>query len=126
MNPSKPATVLIVEDQDRIRVLLAEFLSHEGFHVLECPGGESATAALLSTPEIAAVILDWLLSGTPALDVLRQIMGHPSRPGCVIISGYRLDNSILPELAEDRVTFLEKPFTAEMIREALSRLGVTT
>ena len=118
------ARVLIVEDQDKIRVLLAEALTQDGYRVTEHSTSVSALADLDSGNDVGAVILDWILAGAPAEEVFHRIMTHPARHGCVITSGYRLGPPDMADGLEKRVIFVEKPFTPGMIRDALARLGV--
>lgn len=115
------ARILIVEDQDNIRALLAEALAQDGFRVSESPDRASAIRWLTETVDISAVVLDWILDGSPAEDVLRAILDHPARPGCVLTSGYRLAP---PMISNDRVVLVAKPFTQQMIRKALAALGL--
>jgi DNA-binding NtrC family response regulator len=116
--------ILIVEDQERIRMLLAEALVQAGYDVSECSDSESAMTWLDGTSHVAAVILDWILEGVPAEAVLLRVLAHPSRPGCVITSGYRLGPPALTRESSGRIVQVEKPFTPQMIRDALASLGV--
>lgn len=117
----EPARILIVEDQDNIRALLAEALEHEGYQVSESADRKSALQWLSQSRDVSAVVLDWILNGTPAEDVLRTILEHPAQPGCVLTSGYRLGP---PIIANDRIVLVGKPFTQQMILKALAGLGV--
>ncbi|KXG73637.1 Chemotaxis protein CheY [Fervidicola ferrireducens] len=38
----KPKTILVVEDEAKIRILLRDFFEREGFKVLESPNGRHA------------------------------------------------------------------------------------
>jgi DNA-binding response OmpR family regulator len=115
------ARILLVEDHDNIRALLAEALEQEGYEVVECADAPSAIAWLDANAEISAVILDWILGGAPAEGVLRRVLSHPASPGCVLTSGYRL----APQTAvRKRVVLVGKPFTHQMIQKALEELGV--
>jgi DNA-binding NtrC family response regulator len=118
---SLPARILIVEDQDNIRALLAEALEQDGYRVSESSDRASAIRWLDETKDVSAVVLDWILNGSPAEDVLRRILGHPAHPGCVLTSGYRLGP---PPMSGNRVVTVGKPFTQQMIRQALAQLGV--
>lgn len=116
-----PVRILIVEDQANIRALLAEALEQDGYLVSETADRAAALRWLEETEQVSAVVLDWMLDGAPAEDVLRKILDHPARPGCVLTSGYR----VAPPLdAGNRVVLVGKPFTQQMIRRALADLGV--
>lgn len=115
------ARILIVEDQDNIRALLAEALIQDGYRVSESADRASAIRWLDAAQDVSAVVLDWMLNGSAAEDVLRRILDHPAQPGCVLTSGYRLGPPAIPG---NRVVLVGKPFTQRMIRNALTELGL--
>lgn len=103
--------ILLVEDQDDIRTILAVTLSHQGYQVDAYTDGESALQAIGSSwPEIA--ILDSSLPGVSGLEVGRvidEITGNRKRVCKVLFTG---NNS--PKLEEQLQTngfdlFVSKP-----------------
>jgi CheY-like chemotaxis protein len=118
--PDRPAprcsgTVLLVEDEEGVRRLIATILEQHGYHVLEAPGGEEALGML----EQCNDRIDLLIS-----DVVMPRMGGPElaahlrevRPELTIlfISGYT-DPSITDQVVLTGSHFLQKPFAADAL-----------
>ena len=117
--------VLIVEDDNEIRKLLADFLNGKGFSVTEAADGREASAVLLS--ELFDVILmDMMLpykSGETLIRELRENTENPERsrtPVIVISAKSKLDTrlEVLRMGADD---YIIKPFDLE---EVLVRIEV--
>ncbi len=68
--------MLLIEDDEGVRELVAYHLSQAGFHVIEARDGESGWALL---DGIDVVVLDWMLPGESGLEWLgrlRSTRGH--------------------------------------------------
>lgn len=63
-------TVLVVDDEERLRELLRGYLAHEGFTVLLAADGPRALE-LAHAGQPAVVILDLMLPGLDGLEVFR-------------------------------------------------------
>ena len=70
-----PTRLLLVEDDESLRRVLARELGRMGFAVVAHDKG-SGVLALLQQHEPAAVILDLHLPGVPGIDVLAQIVAY--------------------------------------------------
>ena len=67
-----PGRILIVEDEENLRMALADALSAEGYEVLEAADGETGLAlALREGPDV--VLLDLMLPGRDGFSVLRAL-----------------------------------------------------
>ena len=53
--------ILVVDDEARMRKLVADFLAKEGFEVLEAEDGEKAMDLFYAEKDIALVILDVMM-----------------------------------------------------------------
>jgi DNA-binding response OmpR family regulator len=73
--------ILIVEDNQDIREILAEILASESFDVLTASTGVEALAQLDAAPGIDLVILDWLLPEASGWDLLAEIRSCPTDGG---------------------------------------------
>src|SRR5271154_1513887 len=69
MPRSRPLRLLIAEDQQRVRSILARGLSEEGFAAVEAADGRSALA-LAMNGDVDLVLLDWMLPGSWGRGVL--------------------------------------------------------
>ena len=110
---------VVVEDQAAIRTLLAELLRSEGFTV------ETFSNTSSWNPEKDAAhlqIVDWNLPEGTAEPWIRRLMSASPTSTCLVVSGCVVDLSTFPAEWQPRLGFLEKPFTAAMLRQVVSAL----
>ena len=106
---------LLVEDDAFQREALADLLKDEGFEVIECTTAEAAELIIASTgTELQALITDQQPSGCNVRGQLAQYARrrHPHM-NIIIMSG----KTVKP--IPVNTTFLQKPFTAEQLLEAV-------
>ena len=72
------ATVLVVDDEYRMRKLVGDFLRKAGFSVMEAEDGAMALALLSS--HISLVILDVMMPGMDGWETCRQIRQRSDTP----------------------------------------------
>jgi len=119
-------TILLVEDDERLRVLACTILRKYGYNVLVAEGGSEA----LHLCEEHEAPIDLLLTDVvmPRMNG-RQVAERVSalRPGIKVLymSGYADDAIVRRAAQEDSIAFVQKPITPETlagkVREALSR-----
>jgi PAS domain S-box-containing protein len=122
---TRPSTVLLVEDEEPVRILLKRMLERQGFVVLDAPDGTAALAiAQRSDVRLDVVVTDIMMpgmTGRALADRLSEMF-----PGLLVIfiSGYADENVRERGLVDPTHLFLQKPFTAQdlvrMIRGALA------
>ncbi|WP_163460359.1 response regulator transcription factor, partial [Escherichia coli] len=66
------AHILLVEDDDGMRVLVGRILRESGFRVTGCRGGAEMWSLLPDTP-VDLVLLDVMLPGASGFDLLRAL-----------------------------------------------------
>ena len=65
--------ILVVDDEARMRKLVTDFLTKDGFEVLEAGDGEAAMDLFYMNKDIALVILDVMMPKMDGWQVLREI-----------------------------------------------------
>jgi two-component system cell cycle sensor histidine kinase/response regulator CckA len=104
-------TILLVEDEDMLRGLLAKFLRLYGYTVLEARhGGEALLACERHPGPIHLMVTDVVMpqmSGRELADRLTPL--HPEMK-IIYMSGYTGDALIRHGVADASVAFLQKPF----------------
>lgn len=103
--------VLVVDDEETIRKLLAKHLERKGFEVLTAEDGERALELFRSHGDrVDLVILDMVMPRTSGLEVLVELRRtHPDLP-VLLSSGYNQDADRAEAAAIGVHGFLAKPF----------------
>lgn len=70
-------TVLIVDDQPELRLLLRLVMEEEGFQCLEASDGEIAIKMLIDHSSVDLVVTDFKMPRMHGLQLLNQLMTHP-------------------------------------------------
>jgi two-component system, OmpR family, response regulator len=110
-------TILVVEDDRDIRILLADFLKREGFSVEVAEDSVAADRALgRMKPDL--VILDLMLPGEDGLSICRRLRARAATPILMLTAkNDDVDRIVGLELGAD--DYLGKPFNP---RELLARI----
>jgi len=86
-------TILVVDDEKHITIILNKYLSREGFEVLTATDGESALK-IAKEYEIDLIILDIMMPGMDGGDVMANLMkdGQLKNIPIVFLTGLIADN----------------------------------
>jgi two-component system phosphate regulon response regulator OmpR len=112
-----PQKVLLVDDDEKLRKLLQEYLEGYGFQVLTLKDGSLVLSTVRSeSPEV--IILDIMMPKKNGLDVLRELRAESTVPVIMLTAkGEDADRIVGLELGAD--DYLPKPFNP---RELLARI----
>jgi PAS domain S-box-containing protein len=111
-------TVLVVEDDDRVRRLTARRLKDLGYRVLEAGHGAEALAILSAANDVEIVFSDLVMpGGMSGFDLARQVREHFPGVRVVLTSGYSAELMNQADLAQLDLQVLRKPYRqAELAR----------
>jgi DNA-binding response OmpR family regulator len=113
--------LLIVEDDEALRAVLARHLRARGWTVIEAGSSEEATSALARDAHPALVLLDINLPGETGWDLLRSgALGGPGAPPVVVVTATTVGPRRLREFGV--AGYLPKPFALETLLEVCERL----
>ena len=112
-----PRDILIIDDEEDIRLLVAGILEDEGYQTAVAANSDAALAALEASPLPALLILDiWLqdstLDGMELLNLLRR--RYPDLP-IIMISGHGNVETAVSAIKLGAYDFIEKPFKADRL-----------
>ena len=114
-------TVLVVEDEELVRVSSCDLLEQSGLKVLEASDADEAMALLETHPEIRVLVTDVKMPGwMSGIDLARQAAKKWPEI-CIMVTSayYTADEVELPE----NMTLFPKPFSPEaLVREVKLRL----
>jgi len=119
--PDQGASLLLVEDDESLRAILARHLRHEGFGVEEAASAEAASEALEGGLRPKLVLLDLNLPGETGWDLLRGTsLEAAGSPPVVITSAIAVSPKRLAEFGV--AGYLPKPFPLETLVGTIERL----
>jgi signal transduction histidine kinase len=124
--PRGVETILLVEDETRVRKLIMDVLRARGYKVLEATRGEEALRlARQHGEEIDLALVDVVMPEMSGPDLVKQLDPLCPKLRVLFMSGYT-DEAILHHGIAESVAFLQKPFLpdvlARRVREVLDGL----
>jgi DNA-binding response OmpR family regulator len=109
-------TVLLVEDNDAVRVLLRRVLHHQGFTVLEARSvSEALELAQSHAGPIHLLLADVMLPETPVGEMVEQLAIARPDLKVLFMSGHPSDVLEEQGLLKPGWTFLQKPFRPDTL-----------
>ena len=117
MTDTAPTTLLLVDDEPGLREPLAEYLSGQGFSVLEAESAAAARTTLgEATPDL--VLLDIMMPGEDGLSLCRHLVETRDLPVILLTArGEATDRIVGLEIGAD--DYVTKPFEP---RELVARI----
>jgi DNA-binding NtrC family response regulator len=113
--------VLIVDDTKNIRMLLTTCLELEGYETITAKNGQEALE-LFETKNIDLAFLDIKMPELSGTEVLRKVRGVGINTPIVIMTAFATVKNAVECTRLGAVAYLQKPFTAEKVRNLLSEL----
>jgi len=102
-------TILIVDDQPGIRILLNEVFQKEGFQTILAANGLEALK-LFNEHDVDCVILDMKIPGMNGLEILQNIKKQKEEVPVMMITAYGEQDLIDVALSEGALAYFTKPF----------------
>ncbi|HIJ90420.1 MAG: sigma-54 dependent transcriptional regulator [Desulfobulbaceae bacterium] len=113
--------ILIVDDEQNMRVALFEALSRNGHEVAVAENGRMALEMIARQPP-ELVITDIKMPGMDGLELLRQVkVLRPELP-VVIMTGFATVDTAVEAMKQGAFDYLLKPFPVEVIEETVARV----
>ena len=114
LNPS--ATLLIIDDDEVVRVRLASYLEAKGFQLLQAPSGAQALE-LLDSGKPDLLICDLRMSDMSGLDLIRQLRAQGSETPVILLSDSGSTTDAVQSLRLGAADYLIKPLDDLAVRE---------
>ncbi len=123
--PGGTETILLAEDEPRVRAMTAILLRDQGYTVLEAANGDEAlfVAEKHAREEIHLLLTDVIMPRMSGIELSHKFGSIRPKTRVLLMSGYM--DEVIPkgEVLDNSITFLPKPFTpaalASKVREVL-------
>ncbi len=101
-------TILLVDDEDDVRLPLRRFLTNKGYRTLEA-GGLAAALEIVRKQQPDTAIVDFSLPDGDGLDVLRALKAQDASLPVVLLTGHGSIDLAVRAIKEGADQFLTKP-----------------
>ncbi|MDO4477667.1 MAG: response regulator transcription factor [Lachnospiraceae bacterium] len=120
--------ILVVDDEERMRKLVRDYLSRNGYQVLEAADGEAAMDLFYQDKDIALIILDVMMPRMDGWEVCREVRQNSNVPIIMLTArGDEKDELLGFELGVE--DYIAKPFSPKIllarVEAVLRRSGAT-
>ncbi|MBN1457889.1 MAG: response regulator [Armatimonadetes bacterium] len=116
-----PLTILVVDDEQSICMLLKDVLERFGHSVTTCNDGAAGVAQAQET-SFDLVFCDIRMPGMSGLEAMKQIRALQPQATFVMITGYAKDDIIDEALQSGASACLCKPFSLSQVTELLKEI----
>jgi signal transduction histidine kinase len=114
------ARLLVVDDEESLRITTAAIFENEGYIVDTASSGEEAIA-LLNDSDYDLVLTDLHMEGGDGLSVLNQIRQQAPLTISVVLTGFASVESAIAALQEGAYDYLVKPCDIESMKHTIRR-----
>lgn len=118
--PSK--VILVVDDNDELRMFIKHALELSDYRVLEAADGKSALSLVESEKKIDLVLCDVVMPGIKGPEIVNKVHGKFPKAKVIFMSGY-IAEGVVSQDVEPIVSsghrFLAKPFPTRKLLETI-------
>lgn len=114
-------TILIVDDQMGIRLLLNEVFKKEGYHTLTAANGKQALQ-MAEESYLDMVLLDMKIPGMDGIEILKNLKTIQPDIQVIMMTAYGELDLIEESIVNGASCYFTKPFDVFEIREAVKQL----
>lgn len=123
MSEDAQDVVLVVEDEPVILMVLTDYLSGQGYRVLQAENGEQAFEILASKPHLDMLITDYRLpGGISGVQIAEPAVKLRPDLKVIFISGYAKEIRETGSPITLKAPILEKPFDLDVLQDIMQEL----
>lgn len=118
--PAEQLEILLVDDDEAVRVVLSRFLVSRGFHVQSVASGPAALE-LLARSRFNLAICDVYMPEMSGVDVVRQALRLDPELAIIMLTGANDAGTATQALSGGAIDYLMKPIGLPVLEQAIGR-----
>ena len=107
---SRPATILLIDDDAEVRYSLSRVLTSHGYAVSEAGSGEQGVAAIKQGPVPDLVFLDIRMTGMSGIEALQHIRSAQPKQLVVLMTAFGTAQTAIEAMKYGAFDYIMKPF----------------
>ncbi|MHC1727815.1 MAG: response regulator [Syntrophobacteraceae bacterium] len=120
------AAILVIDDEESVREMIASFLKTLGYHV-DSAEGVGAALDIIESHEYGVMLVDKNMPGKDGrreagIDFLRQVRSQGMSSEVIIMTGYPTVETALETMKLGAFDYLVKPFSLETLQHKVERV----
>lgn len=120
VNETHSATILVIDDEARIRDACTAVLSDRGFAVSSAADGEEGLA-MIGASHFDIVLVDLMMPTISGFDVLYEVRKNYPDTVVIVITGYATLEHSIEAMKKGAFDFIPKPFTPDQLRAVVEK-----
>lgn len=121
MTPDSPNRILVVDDEERIRMAVRRVLESMGMEVFDAANGREGLEAIeYHKPDL--VLVDLMMPVMDGMEMIGQARRYHATLAFVVITGYATLEKAVEAMKQGADDFLAKPFKPQELRLVIERV----
>lgn len=113
------ARILLIEDEENIRKIIAYDLNKAGNEIIECADGQQAIDIALKE-DFDVLIIDWMLPHVSGIEIVKKLRSEDKDSIMIMLTARDDESDILNAFEQGVDDYITKPFSP---RELLARVN---
>jgi PAS domain S-box-containing protein len=113
------ARILIVDDEDIIRTVLAKMLKMMGLESVEASNGREAIEIFRTSGPFDCVLMDLTMPEMDGLEALKELVRIDPSVRVILSSGYNEQDAVRDRSGSKAAAFIQKPYQSAALRTVL-------
>jgi signal transduction histidine kinase len=120
MTNTKPARILLVDDEESVRETMAAILQRAGYDIVAAPSGEKALEHV-NSEQFDLLLTDLRMEGMTGVELMAELRKHSPDTPSIMLTGYASLDSAIEALREGAYDYLVKPCHVDILKAAVAR-----
>ncbi len=120
--PMQTPSILLVDDEDGVRLVVSRVLKSKGFKVTECANAEQALGVLSDRSDFDLLLTDMIMPGMDGETLIKKVREAYPNMKSLLMSGYSEDMARHGSSENKDLEFLAKPFELNQLLDKVKEV----